>query len=116
MRRDGRSIVVAGAWLAAAAGCGCGSEPAAPPDATPLATREDVTVPAGAVAVTLGFDDSFDTHMLAADMLEAHGMRGTFYVILSRLGGVGHLTVDQVNELGVRGHEIAGHTFTHRDL
>jgi peptidoglycan/xylan/chitin deacetylase (PgdA/CDA1 family) len=99
-------------WLLAA----CGSDPAPPPDATPLATREDVTVPPGVVAVSLGFDDGFATHMLAADMLEAHDMRGTFYVILSRLGGEDYLTIEQVHELGVRGHEIAGHTFTHRNL
>ena len=106
-------IAVTGLALA----CACGSsEPAPPPDATPLAVREDVTVPPGAVAVTLGFDDSFATHTLAADMLEEHGMRGTFYVILSRLGGEDHLSIEQVHDLGVRGHEIAGHTFTHRNL
>ncbi|HUS68488.1 MAG TPA: polysaccharide deacetylase family protein [Kofleriaceae bacterium] len=108
---------IAVSCLALACGAGCGSsEPDPPPDATPIAVREDVTVPAGTVAVTLGFDDSFATHAMAADMLEAHGMRGTFYVILSRLGGEDHLTVEQVHDLGVRGHEIAGHTFTHRNL
>ncbi len=79
-------------------------------------TREDVVVPAGGTVVSLTFDDGLETHVRAAEILDAHGMRGTFYVILSRLGGEGYLTVNDLERLADHGHEIGAHTFTHRRL
>ncbi|HEU5061330.1 MAG TPA: polysaccharide deacetylase family protein [Kofleriaceae bacterium] len=85
-------------------------DPYVPPE------RDDVVIPAGGTAVSLTFDDGFDTHLLAADLLDQHGMLGTFYLILGRLGGEGYLTLDDVRSLADRRHEIAAHTFTHRSL
>jgi peptidoglycan/xylan/chitin deacetylase (PgdA/CDA1 family) len=85
-------------------------EPYVPPE------RDDVVIPAGGTAVSLTFDDGFDSHLLAADLLDRRGMLGTFYLILGRLGGEGYLTLDDVRSLADRRHEIAAHTFTHRSL
>ncbi len=107
-------------WLAGilavtvlAPGCLGGGEADEPYAAPP---RDAVVVPPGATAVSLTFDDSFDSHLVAADLLDQHGMLGTFFVILGRLDGEGYLTLDQVRDLADRRHEIAAHTFTHRRL
>jgi len=107
-----RAVVRLVAVTALAVGCAAGEdeEPyAAPP-------RDEVVVPPGGTAVSLTFDDSFDSHALAADLLDQHGMLGTFFVILGRLDGEEYLTLDQVRDLADRRHEIAAHTFTHRRL
>ena len=78
--------------------------------------REDVVVAPGGTAVSITFDDGFDSHLVAADLLDQHGMLGTFYLILGRLGGPGYLTLDDVRSLADRRHEIGAHTFTHRSL
>jgi peptidoglycan/xylan/chitin deacetylase (PgdA/CDA1 family) len=103
------------AWILAVTAVGCiGGEGADEHYAAP--PRGPVLVPPGATAVSLTFDDSFDSHVVAGDLLDQHGMLGTFFVILGRLGGEGYLTVDQVRDLADRRHEIAAHTFTHRRL
>jgi peptidoglycan/xylan/chitin deacetylase (PgdA/CDA1 family) len=42
--------------------------------------------------VSLTFDDGYDEHVLAADLMAAHGFRGTAYVIPHAFGRPGHLT------------------------
>ncbi len=49
-------------------------------------------------------------------MMEARGMRGTFYVISGYLGHPGYLTAAQARSLEAAGHEIGGHTVGHRHL
>lgn len=93
---------------------GCAQPDAPVPYVEP--PRPDVEVPAGATVVSLTFDDGFETHRLGAKILDDHGLRGTFYVILSRLGREGYMTVDDLRALADRGHEIGAHTFTHRRL
>ena len=109
LARDGLLIsLVVG--LAAA----CGDAEVVPPYVEP--PRDDVVVPPGGTIVSLTFDDGFATHMEGAEILDAHGLHGTFYVILARLGREGYLTVPHLQSLADRGHEIGGHTFTHRRL
>ena len=68
--------------------------------------------------VALTFDDSLKDHLLiAAPMLEARGWRGTFNLVTDWVGkDERHLTWDDVRELVRRGHEVATHTKTHRNL
>jgi peptidoglycan/xylan/chitin deacetylase (PgdA/CDA1 family) len=103
-----------GTLLALALAVGCADQPVEEPYVAP--PRDDVVLPSGATAVSLTFDDGFDTHLVAADLLDQHGMLGTFFVILGRLEGEGYLTLDEVKSLADRGHEIGAHTFTHRSL
>ena len=68
--------------------------------------------------VALTFDDSLKDHLLiAAPMLEERGWRGTFCIVTDWVGkDPRHLAWDDVRELVRRGHEVATHTKSHRDL
>lgn len=70
------------------------------------------------VRVALTFDDSLKDHLLiAAPLLEARGWRGTFNLVTDKIGaGEAYLDWDDVRELVRRGHEIATHTKSHRNL
>lgn len=96
-----------------AAACGSATVEEDPYLAPP---REDIVIPPGGTVVSITFDDGFDTHRVAADLLDQHGMLGTFFLILGRLGGEGYLSRDDLRSLGDRRHEVAAHTFTHRSL
>ena len=68
-------------------------------------------------AITLTFDDGYDSHYESAlPLLEAYGFHATFYITSSLLGEPGYLTPAQLIDLFERGHEIASHGVTHRDL
>ena len=73
---------------------------------------------AAPLRVALTFDDSLKDHLLiAAPMLEERGWRGTFCIVTDWVGkDARHLTWEDVRELVRRGHEIATHTKSHKDL
>jgi peptidoglycan/xylan/chitin deacetylase (PgdA/CDA1 family) len=71
---------------------------------------------AGQAIVSLTWDDALADQQVAVDLLDAHGMHGTFYVISGRLGGTGNLSSSQIIEWQQQGHEIGGHTVNHLDL
>jgi peptidoglycan/xylan/chitin deacetylase (PgdA/CDA1 family) len=67
--------------------------------------------------VTLTFDDTFADTLQAPPLLEAHGMRGVFYVNSPRFRqGAGYMTLADVLGLQKKGHEIGGHTLDHPHL
>ena len=75
--------------------------------------------PAGATAptiVSLNFDDGFASQSVAPSMLDAHGMKGTFYVNSNTIGIGGFLSWANLTAYQADGHEIAGHTLDHLDL
>jgi peptidoglycan/xylan/chitin deacetylase (PgdA/CDA1 family) len=74
------------------------------------------TLAPGQVLVSLNFDDCLASQLQAAAMLEARGMRGTFYINSGKLDLSGRLTLDQVRALRDAGHEIGGHTLSHPRL
>lgn len=85
----------------------------------------DVVVPSDAptLVVSLTFDDTFAPQLEAAALLEAHGLRGTFYVNSPRLhdGSANgeaslYMSVADALDLQARGHEIGGHTLSHPGL
>lgn len=70
--------------------------------------------------ISFSFDDSPRSAATAgAQILEAHGKRGTYYVCAGLDGKPGHMGdyADRRDyaDLSVRGHEIACHTFSHLD-
>ena len=83
-----------------------------------LAARPASVTDAAPLRVALTFDDSLKDHLLvAAPMLEERGWRGTFCIVTDRIGrDDSRLSWDDVRELVRRGHEIATHTASHRDL
>lgn len=65
----------------------------------------------------LTFDDGgVSCAEAAAPMLEAHDMRGHFFVITGRLDDEGYLSRAQVRALADAGHHVGSHTVTHANL
>jgi len=71
---------------------------------------------ASQTVVSLNFDDGSADQLQAADLLSAHGMRGTFFIISDRLATPGSLSVAELLAMQDAGHEIGGHTMGHVDL
>lgn len=67
--------------------------------------------------VCFTLDDGFEEHyLMVAPILEKYGFRGTFNVIVDRIGAKGYMTWDQLRDLNRRGHAIENHTMTHPNL
>lgn len=66
--------------------------------------------------VSLEFDDGSISHLTAQTILEAHGMKGVFYINSKRIGKPGFLNLSQLISLQANGHEIGGHTLNHVNL
>jgi peptidoglycan/xylan/chitin deacetylase (PgdA/CDA1 family) len=65
-------------------------------------------------AVLLTFDDGgADALLVAAPLLESHGMRGIFFMTTGMIGRPGFLEPGQLRELAERGHAIGSHSVTH---
>ncbi len=74
-------------------------------------------------AVSLSFDDAYPSHCrVAMPLLEQHGFRGTFYVVVDKLRqqnkyrSVDSLPLETWQNAEQRGHEIGSHTMSHTDL
>ena len=74
-------------------------------------------------AVSLSFDDAYPSHcQVAMPLLEQHGFRGTFYVVVDKLRRqnkylqVPALPLATWQNAVRRGHEIGSHTMSHTDL
>lgn len=83
------------------------------------ARRPLATAPAGPM-LTIGFDDAPRSAALTgAEVLEARGLRGVFYVsagLAGTQGPMGEIAgAEDYRRLAEAGHEIACHTYSHRD-
>ncbi len=70
----------------------------------------------GSAVVSLTFDDAAGSQYLVRPALAEHGLKGTFYVPSGWVGVDAQLTWDQLADFSADGHEIGGHTVTHRNL
>lgn len=59
------------------------------------------------------FDDALDEQYESAAYLASKGLKGTFYVIPSRIGTAGYLTLEQLHRMKEAGHLIANHSWDH---
>ena len=66
--------------------------------------------------VSITFDDGRASNAIAANMMTAHGLSGTFFVNSGNIGKPGYLSLPDVDAIALSGHEIGGHTVTHPDL
>jgi peptidoglycan/xylan/chitin deacetylase (PgdA/CDA1 family) len=85
-------------------------------DAVPEGTVTAISSSQHSIApeVFLTFDDggvSFASPI--ADLLEAHGWRGHFFITTDRIGQPGFLGAAQIRDLFRRGHVIGSHSHTH---
>ena len=109
--------------------------PAVPPDMMssdpesesepPGNAEPEPDLPSGAprVTISLTFDDTYGPQLEAAAILEAHGLRGTFYVNSPQLHRAtanpdahSSMSIGDVLGMQARGHEIGGHTLGHLSL
>ena len=82
----------------------------------PPVSTDPLGLAPGQTVVTITFDDGRASNAIAAQMLTAHGLRGTFFLNSGNIGKPGYLTLPEVDAVAISGHEIAGHTVTHPDL
>jgi peptidoglycan/xylan/chitin deacetylase (PgdA/CDA1 family) len=66
--------------------------------------------------VSITFDDALAEQNAAADILHRRGLNGTFYIISGAVGTPGHFDQGDLKRLVSLGHEIGGHSVSHRDL
>ncbi len=86
-------------------------------DTQPVPTLPAETLHGGRTVVSLTFDDGWaDQYTNARSILDAHGMRATFYVGSNEIGTLGLLSWAQLEALQADGHEIGGHTLDHVDI
>ncbi|MCL2536535.1 MAG: polysaccharide deacetylase family protein, partial [Nocardiaceae bacterium] len=66
--------------------------------------------------VSLTFDDGNADATAAAQTLQAHGLRGTFFVPSGYVDQPGYLSQAELRGIAAAGNEIGGHSVTHPDL
>lgn len=82
-----------------------------------LAGAVPATAAAAPTVVTFGFDDGTANQLQAAALLQERGMAGTFFVNSGNIGKTGeYMTWDDLAALKAAGHEIGGHTTSHKNL
>jgi peptidoglycan/xylan/chitin deacetylase (PgdA/CDA1 family) len=74
------------------------------------------TAYAAQTLVSLEFDDGLTSQLTAKQILDLHGMKGTFFVISGRTDSAGYLNKAQLLALQESGHEVGGHTLSHANL
>lgn len=87
---------------------------AAPTTGAAASVRAAITDPQTTVSLT--FDDTNADQMAALPILDAAGIKATFYAITGYIGAPGYLTLPQLQAIGASGHEIGGHSVTHPDF
>ncbi len=65
---------------------------------------------------SIALDDSFDEDYKFAAYLSAKGIRGTFFIVPSKIGTSGYLTLEQLHQINNAGHLIANHSWSHKSL
>ena len=95
-----------------------GQAPAGAPQASHGQSGPAPAAPAGTrpTVVSLTFDDGDADQLTGGRILQAHGLRGTFYIITGAIGTPGYLTLADLHKLAAGGQEIGGHTVSHLDL
>ena len=86
---------------------------------SPLAfvTQPSSVTAAPRTIVSLSFDMGTGDQLLARQILEAHGFRGTFYINSGTIGTSSYyLSVSDLQSMQAAGHQIAGQTVDHVDL
>ncbi|HEY2905369.1 MAG TPA: polysaccharide deacetylase family protein [Vicinamibacterales bacterium] len=67
----------------------------------------------GALPLMITFDDGGVSATLAADLLEARGLRGWFFITADYIGRPGFVDKDALRDLHTRGHVVGSHSCSH---
>jgi len=65
------------------------------------------------ITLEFSFDDGWVLDLRVADMLDKHGLKATFYIVVDWVGKEGFLTWEDIKGLEKRGFTIGSHTVTH---
>lgn len=65
--------------------------------------------------VSTSWDDGDRSDLRVAEMLSAHGLKGTFYIPIEPFPAARELGIQEIRDLA-RSFEIGGHTLSHRSL
>jgi len=65
---------------------------------------------------SITLDDGFDDDYKFAAYLSTKGIRGTFFIVPSKVGTSGYLTLEQLHKIHSTGHLIANHSWSHKSL
>jgi peptidoglycan/xylan/chitin deacetylase (PgdA/CDA1 family) len=80
-----------------------------PPDVMVARFKDDC-----AAAVSLTFDDALRSHVDSAiPILDRHGLKGTFFLLISNIHPEGASTWDDWRRAVTNGHEVGSHSLTH---
>src|SRR4051794_33271876 len=71
---------------------------------------------AAPTVVSLEFDDGTSDQRQVVPLLDAHGMKASFFVNTGRVSRTGHMSWGQLQALQAGGHEVTGHTTDHVHL
>lgn len=69
-----------------------------------------------ATVVSLTFDDGNASQLSAIEVMDELDLEGTFFVNSSVLDTEGYLSLEQLDQMVINGHEIGGHGVQHRNL
>ncbi len=71
---------------------------------------------ASPTTVVLGFDDGLTSQFAHRSILDAHGVKATYFINSNKVGTSSHATWADITQLAAEGHEIGGHTLDHARL
>jgi polysaccharide deacetylase len=77
------------------------------------AVRRDPPAPGDSGDPVITFDDGGASAMAAADLLEAYGFTGHFFVTANYVGTRGFVSEGEIRELARRGHVVGSHSWSH---
>lgn len=77
------------------------------------AIRESMAAARQTTPPRFTFDDGGISALVAADLLEARGFTGQFFVTTNYIGTRGFLTAPQIRDLAQRGHIVGSHSCSH---
>jgi peptidoglycan/xylan/chitin deacetylase (PgdA/CDA1 family) len=66
--------------------------------------------------VCFTFDDGTFDHYRASEILAAHGLPGTFFIVAGWLNSEGYLSTSQLADMARKGHRIGSHSVNHPNL
>ncbi len=83
---------------------------------SPLRPRTVFDLPPEGDSLLLTFDDGGESAMRVADLLDARGWKGHFFVTTGFLDTAGFVTRRNVRDLNRRGHVVGSHSHTHPNI
>jgi hypothetical protein len=83
---------------------------------TPIVTNVAAQAAPATTTVVLSFDEGWASQSVVPAMLDAHGMKGTFYVNSGVIGTPDYLTWPQLDQFKADGQEIGGGSLNYEDL